>query len=202
MKVDNFEKIYPLLNFDKKGDFYWITLLLRKKDATTTFGNKNDSARIVKDYHIYSLDYLKKKEEEIKALCDMFKCRAGIYLNQRNDEEVAHMMNKRLAEMLYSKNYKATGLLNSVLGEIKGDSDKYWLIDCDSKEEYEKCKSAINHENMRPIGNLIYAEIPTRNGIHLITKRFDTKFFSDLTGYNSKEFIQKNNPTALYYPEL
>lgn len=203
MAVNNFEQIYKLLNFEKEGDFYWIILLLRKKDSTTTFGNKNNSARIVKSYYVYNLDYLKKKEQEIITLCDFYKCRAGIYLNQRNDRQVAFDMMKRLADSIYSNNFKVTGLLNSVLGEIKGQSDKYWLLDCDSPEEYDKCKYALSHPMMRPNTELVVAEIPTRNGTHIITRKFDSERFLELTGFTSKkDFIHENNPTALYYPDL
>jgi hypothetical protein len=50
---------------------------------------------------------------------------------------------------------------------------------------------------LRPEGEKIEAVIPTKNGIHLITKRFDVMKFS--RQYPDID-IQKKNPTLLYYP--
>jgi hypothetical protein len=43
----------------------------------------------------------------------------------------------------------------------------------------------------------IIANIPTKNGVHLITERFDVKSFSEQ--YPEID-IQRKNPTLLYYP--
>jgi hypothetical protein len=47
------------------------------------------------------------------------------------------------------------------------------------------------------IGPKIEAIIPTKNGHHLITKRFNTQTFKEK--YPEID-IQKKNPTLLYYP--
>jgi hypothetical protein len=43
----------------------------------------------------------------------------------------------------------------------------------------------------------VEAVIPTKNGYHLITERFDVKEFAEK--YPDID-IQKKNPTLLYYP--
>lgn len=198
-EVNNFEKIYPLLNFQKEGDFYYIALILRKKDKTTTFGNKNNSARIIKTYNVYNLDYLKIKEQEIKTLCNVFGCRAGIYLNRRNDKEVAYEMNVRVSMRLQEKQYNFKGLYDTCVGKVKSD-DKFWLLDCDSIEEYEKVKQVLSNESIKPIGNKIITTLPTYNGFHVVTNKFDRMTFDNLLG-DTKIEIHKNNPFCLYYPE-
>ena len=56
--------------------------------------------------------------------------------------------------------------------------------------------SVINR--CKPEGNKIYKTIPTKDGYHLITDRFDVIEFM-------KEFpeisVQKKNPTLLFLPE-
>ena len=47
------------------------------------------------------------------------------------------------------------------------------------------------------VGPKIEKTIPTKNGYHLITKRFDVQAFSEK--YPDID-IQKKNPTLLYYP--
>jgi hypothetical protein len=59
-------------------------------------------------------------------------------------------------------------------------------------------------ENIKPIGaeSKIIAVIPTKNGVHLITKRFDVMDFAKQIKERGEEVpdIQKKNPTLLYYP--
>lgn len=194
--VNNFKQIYPLLNFEKEGDFYFIQLILRKKDRTTTFGNKNNSARIIKQYYIYNEEHLKQKEEEIIKLCDIFGCRAGINLNKRNDKEVAYEMLEQLIKNIRCGNYKSQGLFDSACGQ-KASGDKIWIIDCDSEEEFKDYINKLTDVDLRPIDkSKIITELPTYNGWHIITNPFDIK----QSGIPSEQ-IQKNNPTALYYPE-
>ena len=51
-------------------------------------------------------------------------------------------------------------------------------------------------------GSKIIAKIPTKNGVHLITKRFDVMEFNKQLKERGEEIpdIQKKNPTLLYYP--
>ena len=51
---------------------------------------------------------------------------------------------------------------------------------------------------LRPEGKKIEAVIPTKNGWHLITGRFDVKTFSEKFPDID---IQKKNPTLLYLPK-
>ena len=53
----------------------------------------------------------------------------------------------------------------------------------------------------RPEGNKIYATIPTKNGYHLITGRFDVMVFNKTMSLQGDvPDIQKKNPTLLYLP--
>lgn len=206
--IDNFKLIYPLLDFSKEDSFYMISLILRKKDQTTTFGNTNNSARIIRNYYVYTEDYLRKKENEIKELCNLFKCRAGIILNKRSDEQLAFSLNKELANRLEKKDYKVVNIVDSVIGSLTS-KDKTWIIDFDLKctqslvqliNIIRQCKS----EYTDPIVNIL----DTYSGHHIITKPFDVKDFIDrvrvcgnpnLSTFKADD-IHKNNPAALYYP--
>jgi hypothetical protein len=65
----------------------------------------------------------------------------------------------------------------------------------DSIEMVQHITRFIN--KLRPEGDKTEAVIRTKNGYHLITKRFDTMEFSKQ--YPTID-IQKKNPTLLYYP--
>ena len=59
--------------------------------------------------------------------------------------------------------------------------------------EYDKVGIPIGYK----VGPKVEAIIPTKNGHHLITKRFDVMSFKQ--EYPDID-IQKKNPTLLYYP--
>jgi hypothetical protein len=50
-----------------------------------------------------------------------------------------------------------------------------------------------------PLGDKIEKVIPTKNGYHLVTKKFNVMEFRDK--YPDVD-IQKKNPTLLYYPNI
>lgn len=204
--VDNFNLIRPLLDFGGELDFLTVVCLLRKKDQTTTYGNKNNSARIIKYYHFFNMKQFDEKEIEIKALCEMFGCRAGVYLNKRNLKKVSTQMMVRLAENVNSENWNCLGTLDTIIGTHR-PSDKIQFIDCDSEQEYINTVEILNDPGLRPFGvNKILAEVPTNNGWHVVTKRFDKEYFKSKMSildphFKFAESLQIVNPLALYYPK-
>jgi hypothetical protein len=102
-----------------------------------------------------------------------------------------------LAQRIQDGNHKQQGLFDSVVGQVK-TQEKRWIVDIDTKEN--GIENLISNEIylLRPEGPKVEAIIPTKNGYHLITKRFDVKTFSDKYPDIG---IQKKNPTLLFYPE-
>ncbi len=94
--IDNLELIKPLLNFENEGDFYMLYVFKRKKDQTTDKAN-HQSVRTIKTYCVESIEYLEKRYEEIKQLCDMFKSRAYIHIQKQNHHDVSLEMMVALA---------------------------------------------------------------------------------------------------------
>ena len=89
-------------------------------------------------------------------------------------------------------------LFDSVVGQLK-TREKRWVVDIDTKdvEQLNAVKFAIN-KYCNPSGDKVEAVIPTKNGYHLITDRFDVlefkKHFPEID-------IQKKNPSVLYIPD-
>lgn len=193
--IDNLELIKPLLNFEKEGDFYMLYVFKRKKDQTTDKSN-HQSVRTIKTYCVNSIDYLEGRYEEVQQLCEMFKARAYIHIQKQNHNDVAMEMIKAIVDRIQSGQMNQQHVFDSVVGQLK-TYEKRWIVDIDVKNREfvgEVCKF-IN--TLRPEGSKIEVAIPTKNGYHLITKRFDMvefkKKFPDLD-------IQKKNPTLLYLP--
>lgn len=208
--VDNFDLIAPLLHWENENEYYYCQLILRKKDGATTFGNKNNSARLIKSYCFFNIEQFLNKKLEIIEQCEKFKCRAGINLNKRHEERVTYELLRQLTDRIITKNFKGiNGILNTVNG-AQTSSDKVWLIDCDSQEEYEDVLEALSSETVRPEGEKVLQVLPTYSGQHVITRRFDVQQFNFLMSkHNLKRGmpamqhipdIHKNNPVALYYP--
>lgn len=193
--INNIELIKPLLNFENEGDFYMLYVLKRKKDQPEGERDNHQSVRTIKTYCIDSIEHLDRRYDEIKQLCEMFKARAYIHVQKQNHNDVSLDMLALLAERIKNGVKNQKGLFDSVVGQIK-TQEKRWIIDVDEKEISPIMLAHLEH-NCRPFGDKIIVVIPTKNGHHLITERFDVKTFSER--YPDID-IQKKNPTLLYLP--
>jgi hypothetical protein len=199
--IDNIQQIKTLLDFSEAGDFYMLYVLKRKKDQPEGERDNHQSVRTIKTYCIESLDHLERRYDEIKQLCEMFKARAYIHVQKQNHRDVSLNMMVSLAERIKSGNHNQKGLFDSVVGQIK-TQEKRWIVDIDTKDEVHVHRTAHIIDSIRPDGSKIVAVVPTKNGYHFITKRFDVlEFNKRMSPYGEVPDIQKKNPTLLYLPE-
>jgi hypothetical protein len=101
-----------------------------------------------------------------------------------------------LAQRIQSGQHNQKGLFDSVVGQIK-TTEKRWIVDLDTTDENEVVRMTKVINVTRPEGDKVDAIIPTKNGYHFITKRFDVKMFENVYPHVD---IQKKNPTLLYLP--
>jgi len=202
--IDNIEQIKRLLNFTDEGDFYMLYVLKRKKDQPEGERDNHQSVRTIKSYCVNSVEYLEKRYDEIKQLCEMFKARAYIHVQKQNHKDVSLNMMVALAQRIQDGNHKQQGLFDSVVGQLK-THEKRWIVDIDTKSLSVRNRIINIIENIKPIGvdSKIEEIIQTKNGVHLITKKFDILEFNKKMEVGNKTIpdIQKKNPTLLYYPE-
>jgi hypothetical protein len=195
--INNIELIKPLLNFSEPGDFYMLYVFKRKKDQLQGERDNHQSVRTIKTYCIESIEHLEKRYDEIIQLCEMFKARAYIHIQKQNHRDVSLEMTMLLAERIKNGVQNQKGLFDSVVGQIK-TLEKRWIVDIDTKDGEEVFEIKLKISGCQPVDkNKIIAQIPTRNGYHLITERFDVMEFK--TKYPDID-IQKKNPTLLYLP--
>jgi hypothetical protein len=195
--IDNLELIKPLLNFSEPGDFYMLYVFKRKKDQPEGERDNHQSVRTIKTYCIESIDHLERRYEEIKQLCEMFRARAYIHVQKQNHFDVSLNMMVDLAQRIKNGQHNQKGLFDSVVGQIK-TQEKRWIVDIDVTDFHAVTELSKFINYLRPEGKKIEAVIPTKNGWHLITSRFDVKTFSEKF---PEIDIQKKNPTILYYPD-
>jgi len=211
--INNIELIKPLLNFTDDGDFYMLYVFKRKKDQPEGERDNHQSVRTIKTYCVDSIEYLEKRYDEIKQLCEMFKARAYIHVQKQNHKDVSLEMMMSLAERIKNGQHIQKGLFDSVVGQIK-TNEKRWIVDLDDVEEVSPLMMAFIEYECNPVtevkfdevgipngyisGPKIEAIIPTKSGFHLITKKFDVKKFKEVF---PDIVIIKKNPTLLYYPK-
>lgn len=194
--IDNLHLITRLLNFKEDGDFYMLYVFKRKKDQPEGERDNHQSVRTIKTYCIESREQLEQRYEEIKLLCEVFKARAYIHVQRQNHKDVSLNMLATLAERIRDKQIRQKHLFDSVVGSIK-TQEKRWIVDVDSDDYPTIERVELDIAMIEPVGPKVEAIIPTKNGYHLITSRFNTQEFAKL--YPDVD-IQKKNPTLLYYP--
>lgn len=194
--INNLELIKPILNFENEGDFYMLYIFKRKKDQPEGERDNHQSVRTIKTYCIESIEHLEKRYEEIIQLCEMFKARGYIHIQKQNHKDVSLNMMVELAQRIQNGQHNQKGLFDSVVGKLK-TLEKRWIVDIDTKDLFfaEEVAEFIN--TLRPEGSKVETTIPTKNGVHLITDRFDVMEFKKK--YPEID-IQRKNPTLLYLP--
>ena len=213
--VDNFDIIKPLLKFNDHQDFYFLQLLLRKKDGNNVPAGSDNQRRLVRDYHITSTKMLDELKDDIIRHCNETNARAYIRLNKRNYKTIAMAYAQETLEKArkgeqFGNTYNE---INSVIGRFPEGSkeDKTWLVDIDDfgpESSKVKVVMSIIRNYCQPYDDeknkKIVAVIPTRSGTHLITKPFDLQAFNkfkqvDLTN-DGEVAVLHDNPTILYAP--
>ena len=203
--IDNMSTIKRLLNFEKEGDFYMLYVFKRKKDQPEGERDNHQSVRTIKTYCVDSIEYLEKRYDEIKQLCEMFKARAYIHVQKQNHKDVSLNMMVALAQRIQDGNLKQKGLFDSVVGQLK-THEKRWIIDIDNvstdsfahEEYYTSMREYINELQEEAGKDKSMAFVKTKSGFHIITQPFNVMKFKEK--YPDID-IQKKNPTLLYYPE-
>jgi hypothetical protein len=194
--IDNLDLIKPLLNFSEQGDLYMLYVFKRKKDQPEGEKDNHQSVRTIKTYCIDSIEYLEKRYDEIKQLCEMFKARAYIHVQKQNHRDVSLNMMVSLAQRIQDGNHVQKGLFDSVVGQLK-THEKRWIVDIDTHDYQAVYELTKFITSLKPEGPKVESVIPTKNGYHLITGKFDVKTFKE-------QFpdidVDKKTPTLLYYP--
>lgn len=192
--IDNFQQISELLKFDNNKEFYFIQILQRNKE-NPQLGSNN---RLIKAYYCFSKEYLSLRKIEMIKLAEIFNARIYIHLNRRDIDRIGFEMMEDLAKRL--KDGTTENLyrfVESTCGKHNSEKDKSWIVDIDNYSNEDLNRLECTLSGISPLGvDKIITKIQTKNGVHLITKPFNTNEFSQC-GYSEVE-IHKNNPTLLY----
>lgn len=199
--IDNLNILQKFLVFDNEEDDYYVlqTIQRRKEHQDLKINN-----RVVDTVYLYKGD-LERKYDRIKQRAAYFNARVYLRLNRRSAEATAKHCLVKIAQMLQQNNYKSIkDAYASASGEHHNDKNKKWLIDIDKEQLPYKDEIIEHFSHLHTKSGEVLAEVPTVNGVHLITTVFDVQAFKDRCFVNCFNIgslldIHKDNPTLLYY---
>lgn len=193
--IDLIKQVEPFINPTSEDDFYYLQIIQRKKDNPQI----GSTSRVIQNYFITSYEHLLSRYNEIKALCEQFNARASLRLNKRSFRKVAFKTQINIANAMSNNEYRfIKNSYSRACGQAHNDKDKKWIVDIDKQDTHLMSEITWHiTEKCRPEGLKIYARLPTKSGIHLITKPFDLQEFK--TKYPNID-IHKDNPINLYIP--
>ena len=200
--IDNFSVIRKILRFPTEDSFYFLQVLKRRKDNPDL---EKDMIHLA-DFYIYSLEDYDRLMDRVINLCQSENARAYLRLNVRDSKKTAMMTLKKIVDYISTENYKAVKKAHaSCTGEYHSDPDKTWIVDIDNvsidsfnhSEEQIKIRQLITDLQIEAGKEPMMQFIPTRSGVHIITRPFNLqKFKSEFPDID----IHKDNPTILFCP--
>lgn len=200
--IDNFSVIRKILRFPTEGSFYFLQVLKRRKDNPDL---EKDMIHLA-DFYIYSLEDYDRLMDRVINLCQSENARAYLRLNVRDSKKTAMVTLKKIVDYISSENYKAVKkAYASCSGEYHSDPDKTWIVDIDNvsidsfnhSEEKIRIRQLITDLQIEAGKEPMMQFIPTRSGVHIITRPFNLqKFKSEFPDID----IHKDNPTILFCP--
>lgn len=195
--VDNFKQIRRLIGFQPFGEdiFYFCQILKRKKEHP----NLGSNSYVVKTYYLKSFEDFDFHKDEMICLARFHDARVYISLNPRSFEKTAFQTLKKVTDQIMNKDYKSTRKAFSSVCGMYSQGDTSWIIDIDGRRDASPLMIAYIDHECEPISekSKILAQIPTKNGIHLITKPFRLDKFKEK--YPDID-VHKNNPTLMFCP--
>ena len=203
--IDNFELIKSLFYFNEANNmFFHLQIVQRAKDHKGE--NKKVKEGAIKTYFIRSREHLDSLKEEIILLCEHYGARAYINVSGKDFKNLQDILLAKLAE--YNLTYTVRNprrILNSAAGELKSGNPR-WVIDIDDVSIKNKVLEWLdNYFKVREhsvandrYGIYLYAEVPTKSGIHLISQPFNLQAFHEV--FPDVDVHKNSMGTLLYYP--
>lgn len=189
---NNFDIVEELLNREpfliEDNMYVFVQIIARNKDVDLPHGKG------VKQFYIFrNLSDILKKKSEIIELCILFNARAYINIVPCYYDNLIKNVQYRLSYSQFSNNdINLLGTIASASATSK-PKHKYFMIDVDNDSTYERDDIT---DYLGKEGISIHATLPTVNGLHIITDRFDRIKFAEIFDVD----IKKDVATLLFAP--
>lgn len=195
-ELNNLNNLLPYLEFFTGDDFYFLQIIKRRRENPDMV----KSEKLIKTYHITSEQHLIDKFEEIKSICKFHNARAYLDLNKKSFEQTAIIVLDKIAKCFANRTYKSIkSAYDSACGSHTAEQYPLWIVDVDIKNDEIVSRIA---ENIRQCDSNcldpVVGFIPTINGVHILTHKFNRKQFEPYQCIDRCDVI-KHGMTLLYY---
>ena len=204
--TDNFTHFRSFMQLPEteSGDAYYVIELVRRGKDCPDLPAANYH---FKNYYIDTLAKYDKVQDEIRLLCRTLRLRAYVSVNRKSFRRVTlgtiAEMSRRASLDDYRRPY---AVFESISGKDMSKDDKHWVVDIDDclfniPSSVQKRASIIRViEGCEPEGRKLETMIPTRTGIHLITRPFNLGQFQSrcMEELGFVPDVKKNHLTLLY----
>lgn len=206
--TDNFNRFREFMQLPEQegGDAYYaIELVRRGKDCpdlpATNYHFKN--------YYIDTLAKYDKVKDEIRLLCRTLRLRAYASVCRKSFRRVTMNTLAEMARRAALDDFRRPyAVFESCSGKDVGKDDKFWVVDIDDCQfntlpHVKKRRLIIETVNScEPAGQKMEMMLPTRTGVHLITRPFNLEQFNRLCKENPEieeiPDVKKNHLTLLF----
>lgn len=216
--IDNSDLIRDkILKFKSRDDFYFISVMWRRKDHDECPANEN--ARMLANWCIKNLKYFDSHLPLIKDYCEHFGARAYIKPQVRSCKMINREILKFMVNQIDNCDLAYSTLTREIISGYHNSRDKRIVLDFDDDMMYNGESPIINKsilhqqlfEFIVQILNIIKEKfkeqkrekesdniviVPTFNGYHIVTPGFDPRI---LEKFNlPKDTWHSDNDTLLY----
>lgn len=197
--INNIELIKPHFYFNEGNNmFMHCQIVQRAKD------HKGERVKegAIQTYFIRSREHLERLMPEIILLCEHYGARAYINLAAKDFDKLQKLMLTKLASDIHLDNVRnPRRCLNSAAGELKSRRPM-WIVDIDDlsiKNQVWTWLCTSSNEEAKVVERVIYDDIPTVQGCHLIVKPFNLLAFREK--FPDIDVHKNSMGTLLYYPD-
>ncbi len=199
MNLDNSALIAPFCPEKDDGDTFIYTEMLDRGKR-----KGNNGHRLLKTFYHRCREEFWEQLPTIQKLCDLSLVRACTRLSPRSFKQVGRDYTRVVVEAAMAENWAGLkSLYNHACGRVRVN-EKLWLLDVDDMNHPE-LQDLVSELSFK---SLLGAKIPSRKGVHLITRPFRVMSVSIPDGPHlvsayvpSDIQVHKDNPTNLYIPE-
>ena len=196
----------PLKDKDMGDLFFVVNLIRRGKDHP----NLPAANYTFKSYYIDSIEKFDHLKDEMIKCCELFGLRAYVSVNIKSKEEYSKMCAFKFTQNILNNEYKKPWRVGDhVFGKITAKNDNTWLVDVDDIDMNNESDVHYLNQLIKIINScnskyapVIINQIPTRSGIHILTRPFNMQEYRNKwEEYKfDREFpdVKKNHITLLY----
>lgn len=211
MPIDNSMLIMPFVPDEDDGEHFIYTEMLDRSQRSG-----NNSARLLKTFYHRSKQEFRDQLPLIKQICEMGSVRACTRLSTRSWTKVGQLFTKLTVEAAIDGDFmKMKSLYNKALGN-SAPTRKLWIWDIDQVNEktmlFRDFLQKVHMALTPPQETVFLATIPSKSGLHYITRPFDVRIASDymriglgieggLMPNGDMISLHKDTPTNLYIPD-